>query len=411
MKTLKNMIPTILLSSTMLTGAAFAEPVDVQQYWTSASEAKAMNVLADEVKSRGGEWIDNPASGPDGNIAAAMTRIAGGEPPSAILMTPTSVLTEMAESGLLRDLMPEAEANGWKDVIAPLVWDKLSVDGELVALPIGIQSPNWVWYSKPIFNELGIEEPTSVDEIFAAADKIQEAGYIGIATGGDASSRSQVFFGILLGLGGPTYWNDLFVNRTEEALTSDILVKAFDYYRKASTFEDAGAASRGWNETTNLVASGKAGMQFLGDWAKGEFVAAGQVPGEDFGCFLVPGDETSYAVLIDIFAFPKVKGDDLEAGQLILANSLMDPAVQIKVSEAKGSVPSRSDVDRGSMDACAAKGSAALSTPGAAVTAIWNVVSNDAKGELFDLTSAFYADPSMTSEEAVKQFVATLESL
>ena len=37
---------------------------------------------------------------------------------------------------------------------------------------------------------------------------------------------------------------------------------------------------------------GKAGMQFMGDWAKGEFTAAGLTPGKDYGCTVL-GDTAS----------------------------------------------------------------------------------------------------------------------
>jgi glucose/mannose transport system substrate-binding protein len=36
-----------------------------------------------------------------------------------------------------------------------------------------------------------------------------------------------------------------------------------------------------------MVIAGRAGMQIMGDWAKGEFTAAGQQPGREYGC--MPG--------------------------------------------------------------------------------------------------------------------------
>ena len=37
-----------------------------------------------------------------------------------------------------------------------------------------------------------------------------------------------------------------------------------------------------------MVIKGKAGMQIMGDWAKGEFLKAGQKPGTDFVCIRFP---------------------------------------------------------------------------------------------------------------------------
>ena len=46
-------------------------------------------------------------------------------------------------------------------------------------------------------------------------------------------------------------------------------------------YVDPGSPGRNWNDATSLVIQGKAGMQFMGDWAKGEFAAAGLTPGKD----------------------------------------------------------------------------------------------------------------------------------
>jgi glucose/mannose transport system substrate-binding protein len=41
----------------------------------------------------------------------------------------------------------------------------------------------------------------------------------------------------------------------------------------------AGSNVQDWNQATNLVITGQAGGQIMGDWAQGEFQVAGQVAG------------------------------------------------------------------------------------------------------------------------------------
>ena len=143
---LKSLSSTLaLLGALASSTAAVAQTVDVQQYWTSASESKAMNAIADAYKSRGGKWIDSPSADFDSAIAAATSRIAGGEPPSAVLMTPSGAMRDLAKAGQLRDFNDLAAAGGWQKVMAPLIWDKLNVEGKLVGLPVGIHADNWVW--------------------------------------------------------------------------------------------------------------------------------------------------------------------------------------------------------------------------------------------------------------------------
>ncbi|MCB1446258.1 MAG: carbohydrate ABC transporter substrate-binding protein [Rhizobiaceae bacterium] len=390
--------------------SAFAQTVDVLQYWTSASESKAMNAIADAYKARGGKWIDSPAADFDSAVAAATSRIAGGEPPSAVLMTPSSAMRDLATSGQLRNFDDLASANGWQKVMPPLVWDKLSVDGYLVGLPVGIHADNWIWYSKPLFDKLNIEEPKSLDEMFAAADKIKAAGYTAFAVGGEPWQEVSILTDMIIALGGPEYWNELFIKRDPEAMKSPILPKAFELYRKVSTYVDPASPGRSWNDTTNMVITGKAAMQFMGDWARGEFLAAGQVAGKDFGCFLAPSEKPAYAVIVDIFAFPVNTDEDRVKGQTMLAETVMDPAVEAKIASVKGSVPSRSDVDTSMLDVCAAKGVELLANPKAAVSAAYDALPGDLNGQMTDLATQFWTDPSMTTEAAVESLTNILQS-
>ncbi|MGD9480321.1 ABC transporter substrate-binding protein [Shinella sp. G-2] len=391
-------------------GAAHAQTVDVQQYWTSSSESKAMNAIADAYKARGGKWIDSPSADFDSAIAAATSRIAGGEPPSAVLMTPNAALRDLAAAGQLRDFNDLAETGGWQKLMAPLIWDKLNVDGKLVALPVGIHADNWIWYSKSLFNELKLEEPKSIDDMFAAADKLKAAGYIAFAVGGEPWQEVSILTDFILALGGPDYWNELFVKRDPQALKSPILPKAFELYRKVSTYADPASPGRSWNDTTNLVITGKAGMQFMGDWARGEFLAGGLTAGKEFGCFLTPSEKPAYAVIVDIFAFPVNSDEDRINGQTLLAETVMDPVVQTKIAAAKGSVPSRLDVDTSSLDACAAKGISMLARPGEAVNSAYVALAGDLNGQLTDLATQFWTDPTMPTEAAIETLSGILQS-
>ncbi len=390
--------------------SAFAQTVDVLQYWTSASESKAMNAIADAYKARGGKWIDSPAADFDSAVAAATSRIAGGEPPSAVLMTPSAAMRDLATSGQLRNFDDLAAAGGWQKVMPPIVWNKLSVDNHLVGLPVGIHADNWIWYSKPLFDKLALGEPKNLDEMFAAADKLKEAGYTAFAVGGEPWQEVSILTDMIIALGGPEYWNQLFIKRDPEAMKSPILSKAFELYRKVSTYTDPASPGRSWNDSTNLVITGKAGMQFMGDWARGEFLAAGQVAGKDFGCFLAPGEKPAYAVIVDIFAFPVNTDADRIKGQTMLAETIMDPKVEAKIAAVKGSVPSRSDVDTSTLDACAAKGVKLLGDPAAAVSASYDALPGDLNGQMTDLATQFWTDPSMSTQAAVDALSKILQS-
>ena len=53
-------------------------------WWTSGGESRAVAVFAKEYNKRGGTWVDDASVGPQAEHAAALNRIAGGNPPTAM---------------------------------------------------------------------------------------------------------------------------------------------------------------------------------------------------------------------------------------------------------------------------------------------------------------------------------------
>lgn len=116
-------------------------------------------------------------------------------------------------------------------------------------------------------------------------------------------------------------------------------------------YVDDNFSGRDWNLATAMVMNGEAAFQIMGDWAKGEFMAAGKAPGEDFLCASVPGDGFLYNV--DSFAMFDVDGDDKKAGQELLAELIVGQNFQKVFNLNKGSIPARIDVSLEEFDSCA----------------------------------------------------------
>eukprot|EP01036_Dinobryon_divergens_P012833 gene12833-17308_t len=108
-----------------------------------------------------------------------------------------------------------------------------------------------------------------------------------------------------------------------------------------------------------MVIEGKAGMQFMGDWAKGEFLKAGQKPGADFVCIRFPGTQGAVTFNSDQFMMFKV-GDANKEAQLQMASAIESPTFQSAFNVVKGSVPARTDVSNEAFDDCGKKGMADL---------------------------------------------------
>ena len=105
----------------------------------------------------------------------------------------------------------------------------------------------------------------------------------------------------------------------------------------------------------------------MGDWAKGEFLAAGQQPGKDFSCAPAPGTAQAYTYNVDSFAMFELKNWEAQKAQGYLAYLLLGESFQEKFNLRKGSIPARLKMSMASFDECAQQSSkdfAATSTTG-----------------------------------------------
>ena len=129
------------------------------------------------------------------------------------------------------------------------------------------------------------------------------------------------------------------------------MVAVFDQMRTLRGYVDRNFSGRDWNLATAMVMNGEAAFQIMGDWAKGEFLAAGKAPGVDFLCASTPGDGFLYNV--DSFAMFDVGGEDRQAGQALLAKLIVGKNFQKVFNLNKGSIPARTDVSLDEFDSCA----------------------------------------------------------
>jgi glucose/mannose transport system substrate-binding protein len=342
-----------IIASTAAFADGHASPeAEVLHYWTSGGEAKSVAVLQEEFAANGGKWTDMPVAGGGGDAAGTALRarvLAGNAPTAAQIKGPA--IQEWFEEGVLADISEVAEANNWSDILPAAIAGHMQCDGTWCAAPVNVHRVDWIWANAEVLSANGIEMPTSWDEFNAAAEKLQAAGIIPLAHGGQAWQDATVFEAVALGILGAEGFRKAFVELDMDPLKSDEMVAVFDQMRTMRGFVDSNFSGRDWNLATAMVMNGEAAFQIMGDWAKGEFMAAGQVPGEDFLCASTPGDGFLYNV--DSFAMFTVDGDDKQAGQALLAELVVGESFQEVFNLNKGSIPVRTDVALDNFDECA----------------------------------------------------------
>lgn len=390
---------------------ASAQEAEVIHWWTSGSESEAIGVFVDAFEERGGTWVDSAVVSGDAAQGLALSRILGGDPPTAMQWNIGIDILNLAQQGVLNDIDEVAVREGWADVLPPIVVERATYEGQFVAAPVNIHGANWMWYSPAVFEEAGAEVPQTWDEFFAAADKIREAGFIPLALGGQPWQEQLLFGAVLAGVGGNDLYRRVYEDRDPEAASSPEMLAVLETMGRLRAYVDEGSPGRNWNDATNLVLTGQAGMQIMGDWAKGEFEAAGMTAGEDFGCAMAPGNEDSYILVVDVFAFPKTDDPAQIEAQHILADVMLDPEVQVRFNEVKGSVPVRQDVSLEGMDICSQQAMEILADPAHHLPNPALALSGDLEGALNDVLTQFWNTPDMPAEEAAAMLADAISSL
>ncbi len=378
-------------------------------WWTSGGESRAVAVFAKEYDKRGGTWVDDPSIGPQAEHAAALNRIAGGDPPTALMWNIGVAVRQLAEQGVLRPLDDLAKQGNWLANVPPLVAKNMTYDGHVVAVPVDIGGANYQFYSVKVFHDLNMEPPKTWDEFLADAPKIKAAGYIPLAYGANAQQVDWLFEAVLAGAGGKDLYRKVFVDHDPKAADSEAMQKVFSVIGQLRQYVDAGSPNRKWNDSLALVETNKAALMVVGDWAKGDFAAAHQVLGKDFGCQMAPGNDSAYVMTVDVFVFPVNNKPDQKQAQDKLASLMMDPVVQTEFNALKGSLPARTDADVSKFDACAQLGKKVMAGgPDNQLPNFALAFSPDTEGQIEDLLVNYWATPSQTPADAAKRLSTIL---
>ncbi len=391
------------------TGLAHAEEVEVLHWWTSGGEAAALNVLKDDLSGQGIGWTDMPVAGGGGEQAMTVlrARVTAGNAPTAVQMLGFDIL-DWADQGALADLNEVAAKEGWDDVVPDALKAFAKHDGKWVSAPVNVHSTNWVWANKAVLDANGIAQPTSWDEFVAAVEALKGAGVTPIAHGGQAWQDATVFDAVAMSVLGPDGYKAAFVDLDEATLGGDAMKEAFDRMAFIRDNVDENFSGRDWNLATAMVINGEAGFQMMGDWAKGEFLNAGKVPGEDFLCFRFPGTGDQVTFNADQFAMFD-QGGVVSAEQAALASAILSPSFQIAFNKVKGSVPARTDVDGSDLDACGQQGMKDLAAAASSGNLFGSMAHGHAapasvKNAVYDVVTAHF-NGEYDSETAVTELV------
>ena len=409
-----------LLTLSLLAASTFSQAgeVEVLHWWTAGGEAKSAAVLKEMIEEQGHTWKDFAVAG--GGCESAMTvlktRAVSGNPPSAAQIKGHDI-QEWGGLGFLTSLDATAKQEQWDELLPEVVTKVMKWDGEYVAVPVNVHRVNWLWANPVVVEKSGVTVPTTLDEFFVAADKIKAAGFIPLAHGGQPWQDATVFEAVALDVLGSEDYNKAFVDLDMEVLSGDKMVEVFTKFKKMRDYIDSNSPGRDWNVATSMVINGEAAMQIMGDWAKGEFTAAGKVPGKDYICAPAPGTDGQFTFNIDSFAFFELSDKENQKAQQDLAKTILTKDFQEVFNLNKGSIPVRLDMDMSKFDQCALDSMAtfkASAESGDLVPSMAHdlATTSYAQGAIYDVVTNFFnekdADPKKAAAKLAKAVKAAI---
>jgi glucose/mannose transport system substrate-binding protein len=225
------------------------------------------------------------------------------------------------------------------ETLIPLI----SQDGEIYSVPVNIHRANVMWINPTILEENGLDVPTTLDEWFAAMDTLQEAGMDAPLALGEQWTVMHLFETIMLASLGPDAYNGLWDGSIDWG--SAEAKAGLDAFAQALTYANSDASALSWQDAAQLVIDGDAAFNVMGDWAEGFFREIGMEPRVDYDWAPVPGTAGNFQFLSDSFVLA-VGAPHREAALawLTVAGSIEG---QDAFNPVKGSIPARTDADRG----------------------------------------------------------------
>jgi len=398
--------------------ALHAEPkTNMLHQWAQGSEAAAIAKLGETFEAEGGTWNQTAMSGhTSATLAKLRSDVVAGNAPAAVQLKGPEI-AEWTTTGRTANLDDLAKSEGWDDVVAPELLSVMKPAGNWVAAPMNIHRVNWLYSSKKMLDEMEIEVPKTWAEFNAACDEIKAAGKTCIAHGAADWSDATTFDSIVYGMDADLY-RKAFQEADLDALRSDGMIAAFAQLRRMVGYMDDGINGRSWEQSMTMTMDGDAAFFLMGDWTVASANLAGYEEGVDYLCNQTPVDwgGTGYILNADSVVFFEQSDPDYIEGQELLAKIIMSPDFQVTFNVAKGSIPSRNDVDlsEGGFTRCQQDSQSDLIASVEEGTLVRSMAHNMTvlqkfRGAMMEVITEFVADEDITPEEAANQLADAVE--
>jgi glucose/mannose transport system substrate-binding protein len=323
------------------------DKVEVFSWWIGEGEEEGLNALIDDFKAEnpGIEFINATVSGGAGENAKSVlaTRLESDDPPDSYQAHAGLELASDIKADRLQDLNSLYDEQGWRTKIPKGLLDAITVDGKIYSVPVNIHRANLIWYNPATLKSAGIDAPPdSWSEFLTQATTLRAKGITPLALG-PLWTQKHLLETVLLGELGASRYQGLWNGETDwnSAEVNAALVTA----ARVFALSDVKAPASDWQTAMDKTTAGEAAYSVMGDWAYTYNLGKGLEFETGFAVVASPGSNRVYDFLSDSFTLPKGAPHPEAAKQWLIecgstrGQDLFNPK--------KGSVPARTDADKG----------------------------------------------------------------
>lgn len=194
------------------------------------------------------------------------------------------------DNGKTYDLTEYAKNNGWDEIFTPSSLTLCTLDDKLSGYPLSYNTVG-IYYNKTIFEECGIDVPTTFDEFETACAVLKEKGYTPMAAAGLNGWHVMRWVELLIEHYAGTELHDK-MNSFEESWDNEAVVQALTKYKE---WVDEGYFPDGFitsdpNDTIMPFGSGECAMDIQGQWYDGMLIQ-NDLDVSNYGVFAFPSGE------------------------------------------------------------------------------------------------------------------------
>jgi len=327
--------------------------LEIVSWWTSGSEAAALNALLDPFRKANPDvdTVNAAITGGAGSeaIVELAKRLQQGDPPDVWQTFAGASVQGYADRGVVRDVSSVFDAGDLRTTMEPTILKSLQRGGKPYGVPTGTHRSNVLWYNLDVLKKAGVQPPTSEDTLADFQDDLRMVKASGVAPlclgGKDPFTTVELFENVLLSTIGTTGWQNMVKDDLDWNGTK--VSSALRAFGDILTYADPAASGLTWDAATRKLAAGGCAFESMNDSAYGELIADGAREGTEFSSVAFPGTGENYLAVVDVFV-AATKAENARNALAFLGEISKAPT-QIAFSRDKGSVPVLRTVDVSSL--------------------------------------------------------------